>query len=440
MRALLFLGLGLALLAAACGSSIPSMPGPVPAYPGQDDPDFGIAGARGYYLVGDALTPGQDQLKLNVSPPSHISVIDAWIDGGEGMRATPHGDGTFDLTADISSLAPGSHEMLLAADGKPTAFARYTFIRTHALYVVVSTDWDDSHNPDGVDMLQEMLHQKHPELLITHFFAPYVFTDPATTDAQKTGYSDWVKMMRDTYHDEIGVHIHPYCNFISTTGVTCNTMPSTVYPAGDTTGYTVEVSSYNEQDFKTILESAKTLFAMHGLGTPTAFRAGGWTAEMDTLQSLVDAGFIVDSSAANWQYLTDWETVPGAILYQWNMQHWSSITDTSQPYYPSQSDILMSGAPHVPILEVPDNGILVDYAPTDLMKHIFDENWPQGTALMTPANFSIGYHPTDFSPDFYQRITDTLDYTDLFLASDGNGPVVYARLSDLVKVWPKPAN
>ncbi len=428
----------LLVLLAGCGSHVPPAPGNVPTWPGQDDPDFALDGAKSYYLVGDALTPAQNAMAVNVIPSRTIDVVDAWLDGGPGKRLSKRDDGTFDYIADLSPLGPGAHEILFAADGKSTAFAKYTFIRTNALYVVVSTDWDDSDNPDIAQTEQEMLHANHPELLITHFFAPYVFTDPMVMDARKTFLADWTKGMRDTYHDEIGVHIHPYCNFIDTTTVPCNTMPSTVYPSGDTTGYTVEVSSYDEAQFTTILEAAKTLFAAHGLGTPTAFRAGGWTAELNTLRSLHDAGFTVDSSAANWQYLTDWENVPGAILYQWNMQHWATIDDTSQPYYPSETDILQSGAPTLPVLEVPDNGILVDYATADLMRKIFDENWPQGTALMAPANYSIGYHPPDFSPDFYQRIDEALQHCDQFLASKGDGPVVYARLSDLTKVWTQP--
>ena len=45
----------------------------------------------------------------------------------------------------------------------------------------------------------------------------------------------WVTGQRDTHGDEIGLHIHPYCNFVDTTSVPCRTEPSTVYAAGDAT-------------------------------------------------------------------------------------------------------------------------------------------------------------------------------------------------------------
>jgi hypothetical protein len=35
---------------------------------------------------------------------------------------------------------------------------------------------------------------------------------------------DWLKHQRDAFGDEIGVHIHPYCNFVDTTTVTSTSL------------------------------------------------------------------------------------------------------------------------------------------------------------------------------------------------------------------------
>ena len=53
-----------------------------------------------------------------------------------------------------------------------------------------------------------------------------------------------------------------------------------------TTGYTVVLSTYTEEELVTILAKADELFATWQLGKPTAFRAGGWAAEPNVLKAL----------------------------------------------------------------------------------------------------------------------------------------------------------
>jgi len=171
--------------------------------------------------------------------------------------------------------------------------------------------------------------------------------------------------------------------------------------------------------------------------TPTSFRAGGWRAELHTLRALAAAGFTVDSSANNWRRLEEWNQPDGTTLYAWNMEHWATIGDTSQPYYPSETDILADAAPHLPILEVPDNGILVDYVTTQEMIEIFDANWGGG-ALLAPKAYSVGYHPPNFSSDRRDTLSRALEYVDQHLHAYDAGPAVYVTLSSLTKVWPRP--
>jgi hypothetical protein len=233
--------------------------------------------------------------------------------------------------------------------------------------------------------------------------------------------------------DEIGLHIHPYCNFVTVAGVTCRTSPSFAY-ASDSTGYTVILASYTSDELAKMFAKATELFTAHGLPQPRTFRAGGWTADLHVLQALADAGHVADTSAVNWARLEEWEGRPGAQLYPWNRDHWNPIGNTSQPYYPSQTDVLADAAPHLPILEVPDNGALVDYVTGQEMIDIFHANF-SGDALPAPRIYSIGYHPVDFSEDFFSRIDTALAEVDHHLASDDLGPVIYARVSDLPKVW-----
>ena len=436
------LALVLALsLAGSCGGAGEEIPGPRPQA-ADDDPAFTVGEVAKWQLVGNALTPGADEIALEVGAPAGTQYIDAWLGDAPGVRLERRGD-AFVGTLDIGELAPGSYSIVLAADGAEVAFAERKFVRSHPLYVVVTTDWDDPDNSDIALRLQEELHAEHPELLLTHFVGPYTFTDPSVSAERRAELVDWVVGMRDDYGDEIGLHIHPYCSFVNEVGpllggdgVECRTEPSTVY-ASDDTGYTVMVSAYTEEEFTRQLLAADLLFAENGLGKPTSFRAGGWTADLSTLKALGNAGYLADTSANNWQRLEEWEGQGNGVLYEWNRTQWSSIGDTSQPYYPAVDNILVTGPETVPVLEVPDNGILVDYVSYDEMVEIFAANWPGG-ALAAPTNYSIGYHPTNFDSTYKQRFTNVLTHIDRFLASEDGGPVVYATLSNMAKVWPRP--
>jgi hypothetical protein len=405
------------LLICACGGDAAG-PGDKPAAPAENDPDYRIERVRSWLLIGNEVTPGNDEIEIQVFAPAGVSVVDVWLDDQPGVRLSDSGDGEFRQILDASDLEAGEHELLFSADGAATGFARLVVHRSHPLYVVVTNDWDDPDNPDPMLGEQEKLRGFHPDLRMTHFVGPYVYTAPTTSEDRRQFLTDWVLEQQDTYGDEIGLHIHPYCNFIDTTGVECRTEPSTVYSAGDESGYTVQVSAYTDEEFTDILMAADALFEERGLGT---------------LRALAAAGYVVDGSANNWARLEEWQGQ--GTLYSWNMEHWSSIGDTSQPYYPSEDDILAAGEPSLPVLEVPDNGILVDYVSGEEMIEIFDANWDGQSALAQPAVYSIGYHPPNFVSEYRVRISQALDHVEEFLASHDAGPVVYATMSEMARVW-----
>ncbi len=228
--------------------------------------------------------------------------------------------------------------------------------------------------------------------------------------------------------------IHPWCHFVAAAGIPCITDQSTVYQT-DTSGYTIKVSAYGQAGMEALLDAADRIFVERGLGKPVTFRAGGWTASVETLKALAAKGYVADTSALNWARLEEWNRPP-TELYNWNMATWSTINDTSQPYHPNVDDKQSPAAPHVPILEVPDNAIMVDYVTTQEMIGIFAANWP-GPALTEPRVYMMGFHPSaSFSNDEYNRVHGILEHADLYRASAHAGPVVYAVLRDLPTVWP----
>lgn len=425
----------LTALLVACDSA-PAVQDDAPGSPEKsDDQRFTVSDVPRSQLIGNALTPGDDVLQFHIDANADAQVVDVWIDGNFAQRSLASSNG-FEFSIDVSSLEAGEHEMLLAADGERTAFAKRSIVRTHPLYVVVSTDWDNPDNGDAMLQRQEVLHDLHPELLLTHFVGPYTFTDPTLSPGRVATLVDWLTGMRDDKGDEIGLHIHPYCHFVEQAGVACNSVPSFA-KASDATGYTVYLGSYDEEETVQLLETADELFEQHGLGKPTSFRAGGWTAEIHTIRALERAGYLADSSANNWRRLDEWDGHAGATLFDWNRENWGPIDEVSQPYYPSRDDILADAAPNVGVLEVPDNGILVDYVSGQEMIEMFEANLGDGM-LSSPKVYSIGYHPPNFSDSFLGRMDEALTHIDDSLASSGAGPVVYARVSDMALVFERP--
>ena len=122
------------------------------------------------------------------------------------------------------------------------------------------------------------------------------------------------------------------------------------------------------------------------------------------------------------------------------MAHWSQIGDTSQPYWPNTIDPQGKTAPFAGLLEVPDNGIMVDYITTDEMVSVFGMNW-DGSPLNTPTTLVVGFHPSStFSTAEYYRVDGILAYSDMFLASADLGPVVYTTLHQLPAVFTEPTS
>jgi hypothetical protein len=419
---------------AACSNGYPAPKDSRPAPPDNNDPAFASQALRSWYLVGDGVTPGDDQMTAIVTAPAEAKYVDAYVADLPPVRMNEQSDG-FAMQFSIAGLAVGDYQILFTENGSDTAFAQVAFHRSSPFYVLVSTDYDFSDPGTYAVGYMDWLHRDHPGMRITHFWAPYTYTDPAVSDARRGELDMWIKAQRDQFHDEIGLHIHPYCNFVVDAGLTCITDQSDVYPLGDTTGYTIMLGAYGRDNFGVLLRHAKDLFAQHGLGTPETFRAGGWTATLDTLLALQDNGYIADTSALNWQYIQDaWK---GKLIASWNMQQWMPINDTSQPYYPSMNAITQTQpGQNLGLLEVPDNGVMIDYVSLDDMHKFFDDNFT-GTALQAPRTLMMGFHPSvNFSQAEYQRVDGFLAYADLHIAAKDLGPVVYTTLQDVTGAFP----
>lgn len=421
-------------LAAACGGA-PSGPAKTPpAAPAANDPAFMINGLRSWYLVQDAITAGDGVIDATVAAPAGVETVDVWLGDQPGIRL-PVVDGKFRWQQDLTAVAPGDYDVLFAADGATTAFAQRTVHRSAPLYFFIATDWDFSEPGENSTLIMDAMRRRHPSLVFTHFVGPYTYTDPQLAPARRTAITNWLHDAQ-AKGDEIGLHIHPYCNFVTHAQVTCITDQSTVYPT-DASGYTVKVAAYDEPTFGKLLDDADALFMANGLGKPVTFRAGGWTADLGTVKALASHGYVADSSALNWARLEEWQNQGTGELYRWNMANWTPIGDTSQPYYPSDTSVLMPGLLPLSILEVPDNGIMADYVSAEEMKQIAAANW-NGKALPSAKTLMFGFHPSVQLPiQNTDRIYGILEYADAHLAEKDRGPLVYAVLKDMPQVFKK---
>lgn len=430
---------GVIVFATACGGGSPPDPSVTPPAPpaGGNDPAYDVRMPT-WRIIGNASTPGQDTLDLEIYAATDVEYIDVWVAGRAGIRlAHDDGTGAFTASVPIGDLAVGTYDVLFAADSAPTAFAELPLNRSHPYYVLMTTDWDYSDPSQQALDRQDRMHELFPDLKITHFVGPYTFTDPEVMPARADELAAWVIRQRDEHGDEIALHIHPWCNFVEDAGLPCITDQSTVYANGDLTGYTIKVSAYGETDFATLLQHADDLFTAHGLGKPTTFRAGGWTASIETFRALADTGYIADTSALNWAKIEEWaDNGTSGELWHWTMTNWAPINDTSQPYYPNQDDAVGTADPTLPMLEVPDNGAMADYVSTDEMTAIFAANWDETTPFPAPKTFVVGFHPAPQFGDTYNlRINGILNHCEEHSAAAGLGPVVYATLNQMPAVF-----
>ena len=155
-----------------------------PSPPAANDPDFSAQGLDAWSLVGDAATPARNQLTTIITAPSGTDYVDAYIPGLKPIRMIEQ-DGAFAMDVSIAALPVGAHEILFSANGSSKAFASHTHNRSAAYYVLVTTDYDFSdpgNNPLGY---MDSLHNDHPDLVMTHFWAPYTYTDPVVTPARR---------------------------------------------------------------------------------------------------------------------------------------------------------------------------------------------------------------------------------------------------------------
>src|SRR5262249_19809390 len=118
------------LLVIGCGdNSIAPLREQKPEPPDSNDPAFDIAELRSWYLIGNPATPGDDRVRIAVTAPSDVDVVDAWVADFPAVRLVEDA-GRFVGEWPIDRLPAGTYDVLLAADGSQRAFAHLVFHRS----------------------------------------------------------------------------------------------------------------------------------------------------------------------------------------------------------------------------------------------------------------------------------------------------------------------
>ena len=213
--------------------------------------------------------------------------------------------------------------------------------------------------------------------------------------------------MRDEFTDEIGLHIHPYCHFVESAGLTCITDQSTTMARTDRLHDQASAPT-TAQQFGTLLDARDDAVRAERPEPPEDVPRRRLDRDArDARRARRQGLHRRHQSALNWARIEEWSE--RGELYRWNMENWAPIGDTSQPYYPSETDVLTSAAPTMAILEVPDNGVMIDYVSLAEMNGMFDANW-NGQPLSAPSTLMMGFHPApSIRAGEYERVDGFLD-------------------------------
>lgn len=296
------------------------------------------------------------------------------------------------------------------------------FVVSYPLYVTWTHDWE------GYDATDEFLNEwdemskRHYDFPQTHFFNPYIYINPAMGDARREFLTNYVKDRQKNRGDSIGLHLHLFPDLILAAGVEVNP-EARKWGSKMEDGYDTLTIDYSTEDVVKILTWAKTTMEEKGFGQLTMYRAGGWFANIETLQAIEQAGFILDSSGR-----TGYEMGTNRIKIPWN------LNTTTQPYQPNIYDQNSAAEPAMDLWEFPNNGGDSYHMTDEEMKQRFNDNF-KGEPLTQRTVITYLDHPHWFDID-KPKLESLFSYIDNFVnENEGKGPVVYTTLEKVYNVW-----
>ncbi len=295
----------------------------------------------------------------------------------------------------------------------PTAL-KATPNKSPLVHVIMTVDWEGRNlNPSNIAAMQQ-LRQDYPTLPILHYLnAAYYFKSGA--NAEQT-----TDTIRSTLLpiDQLGLHIHGWQSLFTAAGVTFRNQPNwnpggkplTDAECASDCGHSIPIRAYSEAELSQVIKFSIDTLSSHGFGRAQHFRAGGWMLSQRVSNALTANGIVSDSSAVPAEFLH--ARLYNYPLYQWAVQTWTGITQTSQPY--------LLTTKHGALLEVPDNGCLADYMSGAQMLTVLKANLAEAQASGEERIVVVGFHQ-ETADDWLPHIRDFLSGA---FALNANGQVV----------------
>jgi hypothetical protein len=227
--------------------------------------------------------------------------------------------------------------------------------------LILSVDWEGSAI-QGTSLTDiNRFRNEFPQLHFQHFLNAAYFTKPNVQIDENIRYlirTQIRSVLRDG--DELGLHLHGWYRLFNAAGVRFlrnnSMLPLTDAQCSADCGHAVPISDYSVDEIRAVLRLSKQILNENGFGEATSFRAGAWLGSPDVLSALTAEGFTSDSSAVPTNLFNipllerEYPTLMERLIGLWSPQ----IQNNSQPYL-IQTD-------HGPILEIPNNGLLADWA------------------------------------------------------------------------------
>ncbi len=404
-------------------------------FEGPDQYIDGVSYEKKWVLTGDEFSDSEKSLKLEAQLNENLGdFIDEenFIVSYDVIETDVTGDMTLKFDDDlvyeaeiyVGDLEPGSYQVQTHVDFEcgSQSSEPIDFNVSYPVYVAWTIDWEGLEIKDQYLSDMAGIADSH-DIPMTHFFNPRYYTNPAISKSRADYFRDWVVSRRDNKGDAIGLHMHMFPEMVAAAGVEPKTDPKWGTKAEN--GYDVLTSAYSYAETVKMMNWAKSVFEQNGLGTPTMYRAGGWFADLETLQAAKDTGFVLDSSGRTY-YCFGSNNKCG---------HWN-LKSTTQPYMVNKNNQNAAGSPSMGLWEFPNNGADSYSFSKEQMLQRLDDNYKRGSVSQNRVMVTYLSHP-----EWFDRDNPKLEYLfgeiDKYRYDKDNGPVVYITLDEAYDIYAK---
>ena len=255
------------------------------------------------------------------------------------------------------------------------------------IYINVSCDWE-GRNLESINLNKmSKFIEEFPDIPILHYMNPAYYTRKI-----KKPNSKIKKVIKK--NDTIGLHIHCWKSLIKKCDVKVRLKPTWSY-YGDCDGYAVPLTSYNKEELNKIIKNSLKILGDNGFSNIDCFRAGGWFANDNVFEALLNNNIKLDSSHVDLSLIEYYHPRVSGMLEK----IWEDIEYDTQVYKKQINDDY--------IIEYPNNGCFCDYHDKDVMIKIVKDNIELWENSDKDIFISLGFHQ-ESADDYLDRLIETI--------------------------------